>query len=91
VTTSRTILIWYEFSVLVKLSFSREARRRRREVGAERTLKHTSANKTQSTALVLMASYFTIMDGNGWHKGSLFLQIGMAAAQEPIHPMSDTW
>jgi len=74
------------------LSLERRRRgRRRRELGAERMLKHTPANKTQSTALVLMASYFTIMDGNGWHKGSLFLHIGMAADQEPIHPMSDTW
>ena len=43
----------------------RRKRRRRREPGAERTLKHTPANKTQSTTLILMASYFTIMDGNG--------------------------
>jgi hypothetical protein len=40
---------------------------RRRKPGAEKTLKHTT-NKIQSTTLVLMASNFTIMDGNGWHK-----------------------
>lgn len=83
--TSTTIRIWCEASVLFKLSFSRKTKRMRKLV-AERTLRHTPTNKKQSTALVVTASYFTIMDGNGWHKGSFFLHIGMATAQEPIHP-----
>jgi hypothetical protein len=59
---------------------------------AERTLNHTPRNKTQSTELVLISAYFTIMDGNGWVTNSLYVQTAMAPVQDHIHPhVPDTW